>query len=42
MEIVLQDRLRDKSMSIYTWKSCCRIGCGINISVSTHRNRVAG
>ena len=41
MEIVLQDRLRDKCISIYTWKSCCWLGCGINISVFTHRNPVA-
>ena len=40
MEIVLQARLRDRYMSIFTWKSCCRIGCDINIRVFTHGNRV--
>ena len=29
-------------MCIYTWKSCCWIGCEIKICVFTHGNRVAG
>ena len=42
MEIVLQVRLGDRYMNIYTWKSCCRFGCEIHIKVFRYGNRVAG